>query len=278
MNRAAAELNTVQSNVTARIRQLEEDLGACLFERENRGVSLTPAGDRLLPYAREVAQLLRDARRAVRDDGTPAGHLLIGSLETTAALRLSPVLSRFAEAHPSVDLVLRTGTTAELIDAVLKGDLEGAFVSGPVHHPQLLTETIFREELVIATAPGFKALDALAQIKELKIVVLRAGCSYRERLEEALSHRGIVRVRLLEFGTIEAIVGCVAAGLGVTLLPRAIIEPLWRERRVAMHRLPPGEANAETLYIRRRDRFVSSALAAFVQTARPTLVDTAAAK
>src|SRR3978361_1357683 len=82
MNRAAAELNTVQSNVTARIRALEDDLGCSLFERHSRGVALTAAGGRVLPYARRLAWLLADAVRAVRDDGTPRGPLTIGSLET----------------------------------------------------------------------------------------------------------------------------------------------------------------------------------------------------
>src|SRR6267154_5819933 len=84
MNRAAAELNTVQSNVTARIRLLEETLGTPLFHRHSRGVKPTVAGQRLLPYADRVATLLAEARRAVGDDGRPKGPLSLGSLETTA--------------------------------------------------------------------------------------------------------------------------------------------------------------------------------------------------
>src|SRR5919205_2697100 len=86
MSRAAEELHTVQSNVTARIRLLEEELGTALFSRHSRGVVLTAAGQRLLPYAVRVRTLLEEARRAVADDGTPRGPLTIGSLETTAAL------------------------------------------------------------------------------------------------------------------------------------------------------------------------------------------------
>src|SRR5690349_16681320 len=86
MSRAAAELNTVQSNVTARIRHLEAELETKLFRRHARGVALTAAGERLLPYAARLGQLLAEARRAVQDDGTPAGALRLGSLETTAAL------------------------------------------------------------------------------------------------------------------------------------------------------------------------------------------------
>src|SRR5215510_13133582 len=140
MSKAAHELGTVQSNVTARIRALEERLGVDLFERTNRGATLTAAGLRLRPFADRVAGLLEDARRAVADDGAPAGNLVIGSLETTAALRLSPMLAEFVAAHPAVDLSLRTGTTQELIEQTLDRRLDGAFVSGPINHADLVVE------------------------------------------------------------------------------------------------------------------------------------------
>jgi LysR family transcriptional regulator, cell division regulator len=264
MNRAAGELNTVQSNVTQRIRLLEEELATPLFQRHSRGVALTPAGKRLLPYAARVAQLLAEARRAVKDDGTPSGPLQVGSLETTAALRLSPVLASYAAAYPAVDVALTTGTSAELVELVLAHRLEGAFVCGPVQHPELAAEPIFAEELVLVTAPTQKSLDRVLARSDLKIVVLRAGCSYRQRLEEILARRGIVGLRRLEFGTIEGILGCAAAGLGVTLLPRALVESARRTRRIAVHTLPPDEARVETVFIRRHDAFVSSALAAFL--------------
>jgi DNA-binding transcriptional LysR family regulator len=107
MNRAAVELNTVQSNITARIKALEADIGCLLFERRPRGVALTAAGRRLLPYAARATRLIADARCAARDDGSPRGILTIGSLETTAALRLTPLLAGYAANYPNVDLVLR---------------------------------------------------------------------------------------------------------------------------------------------------------------------------
>lgn len=191
MNRAAAELHTVQSNVTARIRTLETELGCKLFERHSRGVALTQSGERLLPYARRVAWLLADAARATRDDGQPRGPLTIGSLETTAALRLSPLFARFAADCPEVDLAIRPGTTAELIEAVLERRLEGAFVCGPVAHPQLIERVMFQEELAILAAPGVVSIQAATQGGFARIVVLRAGCSYRQRLESLLARRGV---------------------------------------------------------------------------------------
>jgi DNA-binding transcriptional LysR family regulator len=269
MSRAAVELNTVQSNVTARIRRLEDDLGMALFQRHSRGVTLTAAGRRLLPYAKRMGSLLADAHRAALEDGRPRGQLTIGSLETTAALRLSPVLSAYAAAYPEVDLVLTTGTTCELIDAVLEHRLEGAFVCGPVDHPDLHEQVAFREELVVVSATFVRDLDHLRTQERLKIVVLRAGCSYRQRLENLLAARGIVGVRMLEFGTLDSILACVGAGIGITLLPRLVVEPAARGGRVALHALPTPEALVDTLFVRRHDAFVSSALTAFLATMRP---------
>lgn len=268
MSLAGAELNTVQSNVTSRIRALEDELGTPLFQRHNRGVSLTSAGRRLLPYSASVARLLNDARRATIDDGVPKGTLTVGSLETTAALRLSPILTHYASCFPDVDLVLRTGTSCELVEQVLEHQLEGAFVCGPINHPDLHEETVFKEELVILTSPQIRNLDDLLSRSDLKIIVLRTGCSYRQRLEAVLSARGIVGLRQLEFGTLEAIFNCVSAGLGLTLLPKSLVGSVWPAERITTHLIDPKDAFVETMFIRRREAYVSSALREFLNKAR----------
>jgi DNA-binding transcriptional LysR family regulator len=269
IGKAAAALNTVQSNVTSRMRQLEAELGAPVFDRHSRGVTLTPAGRRLLPYAAQIGDLMGQARRAVADDGQPKGPLILGTLESTAALRLPPLLVSYASRHPDVDLTLRTGTTAELIEAVLDLRLEGALVAGPVAHPALHEEVMFQEELVIATAPTVRSLDALGHGGDVRLIVFRAGCSYRHSLEAILARRGIVGLRRLEFGSLDAILGCVAAGIGITMFPRAVLARAARDGAIAIHDLPPADARVDTLFVRRRDGFVSSALAAFIDCARP---------
>src|SRR5262249_12453407 len=230
----------------------------------SRGVSLTSAGQRLVPYADRAARLLADARRATRDDGVPRGLLTIGSLETTAALRLTPFLARYAADHSEVDLVLRTGTTRELLADVLEQRVDGAFVCGPVAHPDLQEKTAFSEELVILTALDIASLEEVLGAGEVRVVVLRAGCSYRRMLERLLARRGIIVQRQLEFGTLEAIFGCVSAGLGITMLPRALVGGIWDAGRVRIHTLPAEDSLVETTFIRRRNGFASSALRGFL--------------
>ena len=113
-------------------------------------MTLTGAGRRLLPYAQRMAALSREAVLAAREDGAPKGPLSIGSLETTAAVRLPSLLAEFHRRFPAVQLTLRTATTADLVAAVLDGSLDGAFVAGPIDHSELdPRRSAFREELVL---------------------------------------------------------------------------------------------------------------------------------
>jgi LysR family transcriptional regulator, cell division regulator len=272
MNRAASELHTVQSNVTARVRTLEEELGVALFHRGRKGVTLTAAGQRLLPYAMKVTHLLDEARRAVKDDGEPRGRLTIGSMETNSALRLTPVLATYAAAYPDVDLVLRSGTTSELVAQVLDHAVEGAFVCGPVDHQDLVEEVFFREQLVVLAPPTVRSLDDLTRKGDVKIVVHRQGCAYRQILENILMRRGVVGIRHLEFGNIETIYRSVSAGLGITLLPKSLIGSIWRDNAVSVHEVPEPESRITTVFVHRQDALISSALKEFLKFARPAPV------
>ena len=258
---AATQLNTVQSNVTARIRALESELGSALFERHSRGMSLTPAGAQLLPYASQILELVEQAKRAVSITGEARGTLRIGSLETTTAVRLPSLLAGFGTRFPAVDLHLETGTTDALVASVLDRKLDGAFVAGELTHPRLDTVAVFEEELVLASALAIEDIDRhLASLDEVRVLVFRYGCSYRKHLESLLARRGVARIKVIELGTVEGILGCVAAGLGITLLPISVVGTT---RMIAQHRLPTIESKVRTLFIKRRDAQAYLPLAEF---------------
>jgi len=275
ITKAAQILNTVQSNVTQRIRLLEDELGVPLFHRHSRGVTLTSAGSQLLPYAERIGQLVGEARQAAIDGPIPRGKIVIGALETATALRLPPILAAYAASYPQVEIEVSTGTTAGLIQSVLAHQIEAAFVAGPVNHPELVAVQVIEEELMLVTAPWVLDLDRMfstTTVDKLKIIVFRSGCAYRARLESLLAARGIVGVRGLDFGTLDGIIGCVGAGIGITLLPRVVVSKAAAEGRVAVHTLPPEEARVPTVVICHRDAFVSTALARFIELARAHLV------
>ncbi|PJG54397.1 LysR family transcriptional regulator [Bradyrhizobium forestalis] len=265
--RAAEELNTVQSNVTQRVKALEAEIGTPLFERHSRGMTLTGAGKRLLPYAQKMAALSREALLAARDDGEPKGPLAIGSMETTAAVRLPPLLADFHRRFPAVRLSLRTATTADLVAGVLEGTLDGAFVAGPIAHADLTATSAFREELVLVSARRWASLAELrAGTPESgpTALVFRTGCTYRQRLEQVFVEFGWPSAARFELGTLDGMIGCVAADMGVTLLPRAIVERSAMHGSVSIHTLSSSHARAETLFIQRSAGHQYSALQGFV--------------
>jgi len=261
MTRAAETLGTVQSNVTQRIRRLEARLGEALFDRGRGGITLTPAGARLLPYAERIDLLVGEAAAAVRDDGSATGPLRLGSLETTAALRLPGLLAGFAKLYPGVDLSIETGTATELLAALRAGRVDLAFIPAPIEGDDLDSHVVVTEELVLVTPPATEGLALLAGSR-IKTLVLRVGCAYRARLERLVAGAGGT-VQVMEFGTLDGILGCVSAGLGVTLLPRGVAVAWQRDGRVALHDLAPGDALVPTHLVRRRDGFASTAVTRF---------------
>jgi DNA-binding transcriptional LysR family regulator len=153
IGRAAMKLNRVQSNVTTRVKQLEHSLGVALFLRQGRGIVLSPEGRVLLSYAERLLQLSAEAESAVRV-GVPQGTLRLGALESLAATRLPPILSRFHAAHPAVRIDLVTGTTAALVGRVRAHEIDGALVAQPFDGRGLDARVVFIEELVLIGPKG----------------------------------------------------------------------------------------------------------------------------
>ncbi|WP_184253615.1 LysR family transcriptional regulator [Granulicella mallensis] len=267
MNRAAAELNMVQSNVTARVRLLEEELGVQLFVRHSRGVEPSEAGLRLLSYGEQIHSLFQQAITAVKEDGTPKGKLSIGMMETTAGLRLPALVAQYAQEYPRVELAIMTGTTSSLIQQVAENELDGAFVAGPIHHQELSEEPLFFEDLVLVSSLSIRKFDDLAKVENLKAIVFRQGCSYRQRLSSILDGLDI-RHTVMEFSSLDAIITCITAGVGITLLPKTLVERLWVDQSVTVHELPADQARVETVFVRRHDHYPTSALNAFLRMSR----------
>lgn len=265
ISKAARELNYAQSNLTFKIQQLETDLNTTLFYRHNKGTTLTDKGKVLLSYTEEVFQLLDEIKEMMSDDQTPKGPLVIGSMETTAAVRLPALLSKFHREYPAVDLTLKTGPTEQNVQDVLRYELDGAFVAGPIEHPELTYKTVIEEELVLVTDVFQQSLSSLEEIQNRTILVFRNGCSYRARFEEWLQHEGVIPKKIMEFGTLDGIIGCVSAGLGISLLPRSVVAKNVEEGLLSEHSIPEQFGKVKTIFIYRKDKYMSTSLEKFTE-------------
>jgi DNA-binding transcriptional LysR family regulator len=235
--RAAQKLNRVQSNVTTRVKQLEQRLGRPLFRRQGRGLVLSPEGERLLAYAQRLFRLADEAESELRN-GQPTGVLRIGSLESTAGSRLAPILSRFHKQFPDVVVELATGTTGALVQRVSSYELEAAFVSQPFTAPGLNAVKVFEEELVLITARGLPPVTRAAELAGMTLIAFADGCSYRKRLQDWLGASSVMPARTLEFASYQAMVACVAAGTGFALVPKSLLAALKSSQEVQQHEVP----------------------------------------
>ena len=248
ITKAAASLHRVQSNVTTRVKQLEERLGAKLFHRQGRKLVLSSEGKVLLSYAERLLQLSSEAHAAVKGHA-PHGVFRLGTLESTAATRLPPVLARYHRTYPAVRLELVTGTSGALVDRVLRGEIEAAFVAEPFSAKGLDTEHAFTEELVLITPKGHAPVKAPKDIDQRVVLAFTTGCSDRRRLEAWLGRASVVAERVMEYGSYHAITACVAAGGGIAVVPRSVLRVVGAESQVAVHALPPAIAKARTMLV-----------------------------
>ena len=271
---AARLLNTVQSNVTARLKDLERELGVELFYRTGKGMVLTSAGEILRGYAWRLDRLGDEARQAMRDCAGEGGLLRIGAMETTTAIRLPAILKKLQTEQPKLEVRVTAGPTETLLYELLAYRLDGAFVAGAQTHKELVGERVFNERLVLVRPTGRTPQVSSGSGAEApeQLIVFRRGCSYRLRSEEWLREQGQLPFRVMEFGTLDGILGCVAAGLGVTLLPEAVIAGSRFSGDLKIEELPKRLAELPTYFVCRRDTAPKRSLMAFLETARKSAV------
>lgn len=253
---AARKLNRVQSSVSARLAALERDLGCQLFERSGRRMALTPEGRHL--YERSAA-LVRDwvyLRQELR--GPSQGAVLrLGSMESTAAVRLVPVLAQLRHSQPALRLSLRTGTTQALLEALERHEIDAALVAGPAGRSGLHWEAAFEEQLVLIGPPESGAGG------EPSLVSFSTGCAYREVAVAWAKSRGVNWAGCTEIGSYHALVAAVAAGMGVGLVPASVLRHL-DQRGIVVRPLEASWANQTTWFVT-REGSLSAALQAMRQ-------------
>lgn len=258
---AAKELSYVQSNITSRIKKLELEMNTALFNRHNRGMTLTPEGKKFLDYCEKILSLTNEMKKVVQSKTEPAGKLEIGSVDTV--IKLPVILSAYNKKYRNVDLSLFTGVTEQLQKKVLNHQLDGAFVTEMEKHPELVSHDVFQEELVLISD---KTKTSVEQLKKEPFLCFSEGCGYRARLEEWYEDQHITPQKVMEFGTLETILGSVTMGLGTTFVPKSSVAHLEEKGLIQCHHLPEKYSKIKTVFIRRKDAYLTSTLEKFIET------------
>lgn len=223
--RAASSLHIAQSGLSASVRALERELGCDLFIRNTRSVQLTDAGRALLAEARHTLNSVDSAREAVAAvRGLLRGRLVVGTIQCLGAVDVPDLLLRFHTRYPGVEIGLRQGGSTDLLERVRGGEVDVAFVAAP--HPEssdlTLTE-LSSEPIMLACSPTHRFADTddvdLADLAKETFVDFHPGWISRDVTDRALAARHLDRHVALEVNDAHLLLGLVAAGLGVALVP-----------------------------------------------------------
>jgi DNA-binding transcriptional LysR family regulator len=260
VTRAAQLLDRVQSNVTTRIKQLEEELGTVLFLREGKRMLLTTEGERFLGYAEKLLSLADEARQSLHP-GQPHGNLRIGAMESTAATRLPTPLAAFHSRWPEVSLSITTGTSEDLIDAVRDRRLDCALVADPAALPScsfahtveeecLDWIRIYTEQLMLVLPAHHEPVSAPEKVKVRTLAGFGRGCTYREIAEDWFAGSAATpdqKLKVLPVNSYHAILACVASGSCVGIVPQSVLDL----RREPLHLQAAPLMQVDTLLVSR---------------------------
>jgi DNA-binding transcriptional LysR family regulator len=234
LSRASDTLSVTQPALTARLQGLERELGVALFVRAARGMTLTDAGRALLPYAQRAIAQVVDGQKAVLDlRSGKVGELFIAAAPAVSTYVLPSVLKSFQTSHPQVRMGVRTGHTEEVLEMVLRREVDVG-VGRPIRHPEVDVDPVFDDELVLVVSRHhpFARRDRirLEELADDRLILFDRASSYYELTSSLIRQAGVVPESVIEMDNVEAAKKMVIEGLGVALLPRMALAAELRAR------------------------------------------------
>ena len=261
---AAEKLDYAQSNLSMRIKQLEEMAGAELLIRGRNGVTLTEKGQVLYSYADKLLALSEEAESAVKGEEYSTGRITITAMESAAVTFLPGLLAKFHKKYPDTSVKVITGTSDAGVRAVLANDTDMAVAVGENSHEDLFSNPLRKEELVLVTDRSDQESD-LKKLLARPLLVFPSGCAYRRVLERMLTDYGIAAVHTMEFTSLGAILASVSAGLGISVFPATAINSFTAGDSLRMISLPEEYKTADIYLIFRRQSVGNRTLRNFIE-------------
>ncbi|GHJ42132.1 LysR family transcriptional regulator [Streptomyces sp. TS71-3] len=230
--RAAELVHVAQPSLSQQIRSLERELGADLFRRARGNITLTDAGEALLPLARRILADADTARQEVQELAQlRSGRVRLGATPSLCTGLLPDVLRGFHDRYPGIRLLIEEGGSHDLVRELARGALDLALVVLPLPTPSpaLTTVELLREDLVVVSSPQapFPGSGSVVRVPDLegeRLVMFRHGYDLRELTVAACRAEGFEPAFAVEGGEMDAVLGFVRAGLGVAVVPQMVAE------------------------------------------------------
>ena len=269
-SQAAEALNTTQPAVSLAVKELESHYGVALFERMNRRVYLTPAGEALLATAQDVLRGFQEAEETL-GQGRPLA-LRVGANVSFGEAGLAQVLGRFRQEHPQVRLRALVANSDKIQSLLAENQLDVGIVDGLGVSERLRAQPLYQEDLVLAAAPGrFPAPATVEELAALPLLLREPGSGLRSSVDRVFSQQGLAPQPLLESTSTAALAQAAKAGLGVAILPEALAQ---RESGLQVGTVPEVRFFRQFACALHPQKAPSPALEAFL----PLLRDQTAAK
>ena len=242
--RAASACAISQPSLSAQIRDMEQTLGAALFERGARQVRLTGFGEAFAPRIRAILRSVDDLGELARAaQGWLTGRLRIGVIPTVAPYLLPTIIAELARQNPGIDIHVRETVTSRLIGELAEGGLDAAIVALPVSEPSLTEVALFSEEFVLVRprADAGKPVPDVEALRDMRLLLLEEGHCFRDQALALCNMRPAPPRELLDASALSTLVQMVAAGIGVTLIPEMAVAVETRSAAVSISRFdrPP---------------------------------------
>lgn len=261
---AAKHLHTVQSNVTSHIKKLEHELKVEILLRQNP-ILPTRAGLQLYRYAEQMINLQKEIVQAFSQIQPVQNFpLTLGSMETTAAVRLPILLQDLQKIQPNLPIMLSTGSSRDLIDQVKASQLDCAFIANDQPIAELFNYHVWTEQLVLITARNAPQQLSTTYLSHQKFIAFKQGCSYRKAIDLFLSSHHLAATNILEMGSLDGIVSCVSLGVGVAILPLSYIQQSYFYPHICVHEITEDIATIHTYLIAEQPNKWSSNMTYFI--------------
>ena len=284
VSRAAEALYATQPTLTARVKGLEQELDAALFIRSQRGMRLTDAGRAFLPYAERTVDTVSSGRRLLSELARgESGQLALGAAPAVSTYVLPRILTRFRRTHPKVSLAVRTGHSEEVLELVLREQVQVG-LGRALRHPQVEAIPLYEDELVLVVDPGHRFAAAREigpdELSDAQLILFDRTSSYHRLTSEFFEGVGAVPRGVMELDNIDAAKKMVEQGLGFALLPHTAVAAELERGSLQTVTLADAPAPKRRIVIfRRRDAGPpSGALQAFLNCLsdlRPSLQESA---
>ncbi len=262
---AAESLQYAQSNLSTRMKQLESELGETLFNRDKRGVSLTSKGLTFYEYAKKILQLSDEAVVSMKNMDHACGNLRLGSIEATAFVDLPALLFTYKKDNPDVRLSLEVDLNDVFLKPVLDHALDGAFIAGPIVHPELTSIKLKQEQLVLVGSKTEEGLSYERILEQAPLITFPEGSVFRQRLELLLSSRNLSwQDRTTYVNSLGAMIATISAGIGFGYLPLSIVESFVRQGVVSVYPFEDPFSDYDAVFVYRRDHIMDAAFKNFI--------------